>query len=514
MNAHKRLVASFAIVAVAGSAHAADIPVCTDAQLLGLAPKSDEVAAHRGFSVPTLTHAYGSMSQTEYWGIKITMRIDESGSVQCYRLSNGWEEGIPVPLNKTRLELIESMRQWRYRPFVRSDKPLVAIVIENVAEEEAPRVRVPLPGVPLEKVHVRLERTACYGACPIYSVDVYGDGRVIYRGDQYVDVTGQHTYRIPQPQVAALVESVRAKDIWSLRKRYRGLITDHPLYRLTLDFGDQSHSLEDYVGNMVGMPQSVADFEDEIDEVSGASGWVNLGSQAVEQLAAARFDFSSPAGADLLRRAVANRGAHDNAAMLRAIELGAPTEGLIGAALLHNRAELIDALIKRGALTTNGAPDQRKIDAAFAAAITGGRLAPVQKIWSVSGSAPHPSLTFERAPVTLLLQRRYDDQGWEGPAVAKWLAEQGCDLNASDDKGKTLLYIAADADDVQFVRYLLGQGVDPSARALGTAEDEDIAMLLLEAGADVSLMSDHGKQFRRYAEYKHWGRVIAWLDAH
>lgn len=510
MNTRQRLVSScaLAIVAIAGPTHAADIPVCVPAQLLGLAPKADEVAAHRVFAVPTITHPYGAMNQTESWGLKVTMRIDETGSVQCYRLSNGWEDGIPVPLNKQRLALIDSMRQWRYRPFVRNDKPLVAIVIEDVAEEEAPRMRVALPSVPLEKVHIRLERTACFGSCPIYSVDVYGDGRVVYKGEEYVDVTGEHAYRIPQQRVAALVESLRAKDIWSLRKRYRALITDQPSYLLTLDFGDRSQQLTDYAGRMVGMPKSVSDFEDEIDEVSGATGWIHLGSQAVDHLKATGFDFSSPNGGELLRRALENGRSYDNAALLR----------------------IVDALIERGALETNGAPDQQKIDAAFAAAIAGGRLAPVQRIWSVGGSAPHPSLTFDdesddksvrkRSPVTLLLKGWRDDDDWEGLTVAKWLAAQGCDLKARDADGETLLHTVADAGDLEFVRYLLSEGVDPGAQgryglpALGSTDDEDIAMALLEAGTDVSLMRDKGQQFRRYADAQHWGRVIAWLDSH
>lgn len=526
---HVLLSFALAILAIAEPAHAADIPVCTAAQLLGLAPKAAEVKAHRAFSVPTITHAYAAMSQTDYWGIKVTMRIDESGNVQCYRLSNGWEDGIAVPLNKPRLVLIESMKQWRYRPFVRDGKPLVAIVNEDVAEEEAPQAQVPLPDVPLEKVHIRLQREACYGGCPIYSVDVYGDGHVVYKGDRHVAVTGEHEYRIAQQRVAELVESLRAKDIWSLRKRYRAPITDHAPYLLTLDFGDRSHQIEDYVGTMVGMPKSVAAFENEIDEVSGATAWIRLGSQAVEHLAATKFDFNSPAGADLLRRAMQSGGSED-AAILRAIELGAPTEGLIDAALRYHRTELMGALLHRGALQTNGAPDQRKIDAAFAAAIAGGRLAPVQKIWSVSGSAPHPSLIFDdesddkavrkKASVILLLKRWHDDEGWEGLAVAKWLAAQGCDLEASAADGETLLHIATDAGDLEFVRYLLDQGFDPSTKgpfglpALGGAQDEDIALTLLEAGTDMSLMADKNNQFRRYAESRHWGRVIAWLDSH
>jgi hypothetical protein len=70
------------------------------------------------------------------------------------------------------------------------------------------------------------------------------------------------------------------------------------------------------------------------------------------------------------------------------------------------------------------------------------------------------------------------------------------------------------------VRYLLDQGLTASTPgayslpALASSEDEDVAVMLLEAGTDLSKMEDGGRRFRRYASYNHWGRVISWLDAH
>lgn len=80
--------------------------------------------------------------------------------------------------------------------------------------------------------------------------------------------------------------------------------------------------------------------------------------------------------------------------------------------------------------------------------------------------------------------------------------------------------LATDAGDVQFVRYLLDQGLDASMLgefdlpALGSAGNEEIALMLLEAGTDFSLMDDDGHQFMRYAKGNHWGRVVAWLKEH
>ncbi|HEV8693032.1 MAG TPA: ankyrin repeat domain-containing protein, partial [Lysobacter sp.] len=110
----------------------------------------------------------------------------------------------------------------------------------------------------------------------------------------------------------------------------------------------------------------------------------------------------------------------------------------------------------------------------------------------------------------------YQKTPWDGLQIAQWLAAQGCDLKAAAANGTTLLHIAAEAGDAASVRYLLAQGLDASTPgeyglpALGSVTDEDVALILLEAGTDLSKLDD----FARYAEGNHWLRVTAWLKAH
>ncbi|MEP7184367.1 MAG: ankyrin repeat domain-containing protein [Rhodanobacter sp.] len=172
--------------------------------------------------------------------------------------------------------------------------------------------------------------------------------------------------------------------------------------------------------------------------------------------------------------------------------------------------------------------DKHKVDGAFRDAIRGGRLASVQKIWSLAGGDDRPSLWFEddagkngrrRVPVSLLLSRPYRDMHWEGLQTAQWLASRGCDLKARAANGDTLLHKAVHAGDLAFVRYLLAEALDVSALgeyglpALSSAQDEGIALLLLQAGSDWQ-SDDGGARFKRYAQIQHWGRVLAWLAQH
>jgi uncharacterized protein DUF6438/ankyrin repeat protein len=540
---------SFAVIAassVQGCAKAPtpvakDIAVCSEAQLLASAPSPEEAKAHRKFALPVISYAYGT--QREDWGLQLALRVDASGRVECYLARDVF--GREQTLNAERRAALKEIGGARYQPFLREGKAVAAIVSEKVLEQELPEKHVPLPQVPLEQVHITLERTGCYGWCPSYTVEVYGDGRATFQGRGYVDVEGKHDYRVPKEGVARLVESLRAKDLWSLRSEYQAGITDNPTYVLTLDMGKQSRRIVDYVGEMVGMPSVVSEFEDEVDKVAQSGSWKHLTTETVQQLEAEGFQFDSQAGAELLARAVANKEARDEAAMLELIERGAPlavtrkqapgfsgTPGpLLESALRNHHATLLQPLVARGALDTNGKRDQNKIDAAFRAAVQGGRLEAVKAVWDVAGSRPHPALTFEdqseddkpvrqQSPLTLALSHSYGDDGWQGMEIAKWLAGQGGDLKARAANGDTLLHIATDAGDVRFVRYLLDQGLDASMPgeydlpALGSARNEEIALMLLEAGTDFSRMDDGGRRFLQYAEENHWGRVVAWVKEH
>jgi hypothetical protein len=530
-----------ALSLLAPPARAGHITACTKEQLLGSTPKPDEVNTHRQFPLPVVSYPFGTKMPD--WGFELIVRIDESGRVDCFQMTDRFREE-PLPLNDQRRALTRALQDWRYTPFTHDGHAMAAIVSEYINERELPDRHAPLPDVPLNKVTISLERQGCYGSCPIYKVTVHGNGRATYEGRGYVDVIGTHHYQIPPQEVAKLVESLRANDIWSMRRAYTAGITDSATYILNIDMGDQEHRLQDYVGQMAGMPSTVSDFENEVDKAAGAEGWIHLSEAAVTVLKGEHFKFASQAGADLLARAVRNDDTHDDAAILSLLSLGAPIEGshptsgfegrygtLIDEALENRRVVLIDPLIADGALSTGGIPDQYKIDAAFRAAIVGGSLALVQKIWNTRADQPHPSLKFndvsddekpihKRVPVTLLLSHPQHEKGpWEGLAIAKWLIAHGCDMRASKTNGATLLHIAAEADDTEFVTYLLAQGFDPSALArygpaLGATHSEDVAMILLQAGTKMTLMNDDGFNFRHYAEGEHWGRVIVWLNTH
>ena len=58
---------------------------------------------------------------------------------------------------------------------------------------------------------ITLERTACFGTCPVYKVTVKRDGNVTFEGTEFVKETGMHSGKISGQQfqqLAAKIEQI------------------------------------------------------------------------------------------------------------------------------------------------------------------------------------------------------------------------------------------------------------------------------------------------------------------
>jgi hypothetical protein len=261
---------------VAAQPQAAESGQCTPAQnaLPATRIDADEAASHRRFRIPTIDYPFGTRFDGE-WGASLALRIDERGRVVCHTV-NHWYPG--KPMRSGLASALASAKDWQYAPFIRNGKPIAALVDERIVEQELPERHLPMPAAALTDISITLERTACFGTCPAYKVEIHGDGHVAFDGTAFVAVAGKREYHVPKPDIAQLVDDVRAKDIWSMRPSYAASVTDLPSTILTIRVGTQTHRLVDYAGEWVGMPPAVTRIEEEADKVGKTAQWIRKGT--------------------------------------------------------------------------------------------------------------------------------------------------------------------------------------------------------------------------------------------
>src|SRR5437870_4342049 len=79
-----------------------------------------------------------------------------------------------------------------------------------------------LPDADVKTLTVQLERTACYGNCPAYSVTIHGDGRVEYNGKTHVKEKGLREGRVEADQIKSLLNEFATAKFFTLSEDYSG----------------------------------------------------------------------------------------------------------------------------------------------------------------------------------------------------------------------------------------------------------------------------------------------------
>ncbi|QLH10853.1 DUF6438 domain-containing protein [Nitrosarchaeum sp. AC2] len=146
--------------------------------------------------------------------------------------------------------------------------PFVVIVFVIVFAFGLNVIYVPLaPPDYSNDVIISLERTPCYGPCPVYSVTVFENGSVIYEGKQHVENIGIYQYGISTRDTKKIIDKFYEINYFSLNDRYEIGSTDHP----TVITSFRNESYEKIVSNYGDAgPSRLHELEIMVDDLSGA----------------------------------------------------------------------------------------------------------------------------------------------------------------------------------------------------------------------------------------------------
>jgi hypothetical protein len=123
-------------------------------------------------------------------------------------------------------------------------------------------------------VMLSLERTACFGRCPIYTVTVLRDGTVRWEGKQFVKVSGKATAKLSAATLAALADAFKRAGYFALADQYENHdMTDGPTAIMSYADGAKKKTIRHYHGDS-SAPQKLSQLESRIDELVGTVRWI------------------------------------------------------------------------------------------------------------------------------------------------------------------------------------------------------------------------------------------------
>ena len=117
------------------------------------------------------------------------------------------------------------------------------------------------------------------GPCPVYEVEVFGDGSVRWNGEHFVAREGRHRWETTRRRLTAMVKAIERVDFFNLRTSSEMRVTDHASAIITVEFKDgRCHTIDysavDVPLEAVDVPLDLPNLDEVIDRLAGTAPYV------------------------------------------------------------------------------------------------------------------------------------------------------------------------------------------------------------------------------------------------
>ena len=117
------------------------------------------------------------------------------------------------------------------------------------------------PGESVKPV-ISMQKTACYGACPVYSIEIFADYTVIYSGEENVPVKGQKKFKMEKAEFDKLVAAFEQSNFFKFKSDYMAPVKDLPTTHIEFNYQGESKKIRDYYG----APEELKQLENRVEE--------------------------------------------------------------------------------------------------------------------------------------------------------------------------------------------------------------------------------------------------------
>jgi hypothetical protein len=525
-----------------------------------ISPETEEIPAHLIGEMPIVRFDFSKLADLESLGvIPIDIVVGEEGDVVSAEIEGSQElddSDIPKIQRETLRIIVKEAKdaalKLHFRPFEQGGHPVRAsfempIPVRDIERE--PGKRTPFPQVrDWNSVKIVLSRTGCFGPCPSYEVEVHGDGTVLYEGHANVAIGGPHRGSVSREAVLQIVEAFRAADYFSLKDKYMWGVTDNPTYTTSISVDGKKKQVVDYVGEQVGMPESVSKLEESIDRFAGVERWTKGNAETVPALMQEKFNFQSQEASTILANVTQIGNVDAVRALVAAgvvVSAKRTTSGLrppgtaLGNAAIRGDVEMLRALLsadlKDADMKTEAlerAAAAGKIEAmrlliqsganpvaskVVIGAVRSGVPAVAEEILKFKPDVNGRGEQNETALIACIEGYHYKDPGVDETNVVGLLLDNGADPNLAKNDGKTPLI--ANSRDLDITKMLIAHGANVNARekngftALMNAGTVELTRFLLQHGADPFAKTDRGETALDWAKQMNHKDKAALLEA-
>lgn len=126
-----------------------------------------------------------------------------------------------------------------------------------------------------DSLFASINKEACFGKCPVYSMKIYNNGSVLYYGKNFVEKEGSYSMQIDKKQLLSFVEKAKEINYMEMDDSYDNKnVTDLPSIKSSIVIDKTRKSIK----RRFGYPREILEFEQLFDDLLSSDKWVKVES--------------------------------------------------------------------------------------------------------------------------------------------------------------------------------------------------------------------------------------------
>lgn len=126
---------------------------------------------------------------------------------------------------------------------------------------------------------ITLERTACFGTCPVYKLEITNDGNVTFHGSDFVKQFGIYEWVIDEETIKKINRAIKRYKYFQMEMNTEDVlfITCNPSCITSIIMCDGRRRWIDHYHGGNEWPELLNKFEDKIDKLVGTKKYIGSG---------------------------------------------------------------------------------------------------------------------------------------------------------------------------------------------------------------------------------------------
>lgn len=117
-----------------------------------------------------------------------------------------------------------------------------------------------------------LKKTACYGQCPVFTLNIYTDGTVKFEGKMFTEKIGLYKNHISKEEINKLINKFINDGFFDLEDEYTSEMTDLPTTYISFNHNGKTKTIKDYYGS----PEKLKILENTINSYRKLENWTKI----------------------------------------------------------------------------------------------------------------------------------------------------------------------------------------------------------------------------------------------